>query len=78
MVHTSGETISSTSADHMLEVPKFKIICDECGSLSIKVSDPVNAPPTTIVRCGRCNAARGTLDELHDVALRGKSDLFEF
>src|SRR5882762_3460387 len=30
-----------------------------------------------LVRCGRCNAVRGTLEELHDLARRG-NDVFEF
>lgn len=62
---------------HAREQSRFKIVCDECGSLSIKVNDPATAPDDTVVRCGRCNAARGTLAELHDLA-RGSTDLFEF
>jgi hypothetical protein len=61
-----------------VERPKFRIVCDYCGSLSIKVSDPANSPSTTVVRCGHCNAARGTLGELQELARSGKSDLFEF
>jgi hypothetical protein len=55
----------------------FRIICAGCGSLSIKVADPVKAPDSTEVQCGRCGAVRGTLAELHDIARRG-TDLFEF
>jgi hypothetical protein len=50
---------------------RFKIVCEDCASLSIKVADPANSPNATLVRCGRCNAARGTLEELHDLARRG-------
>jgi hypothetical protein len=57
--------------------PGFKIVCEQCGSLSIKVIDPVNSPVTTVVHCGRCDTIRGTLAELHDVARRG-NDTFEF
>jgi hypothetical protein len=57
--------------------PGFKTVCQECGSLSIKVADPVNAPGATPVQCGRCGAVRGTLAELHDLARRG-DDVFEF
>jgi hypothetical protein len=59
------------------ERSRFKIVCEDCGSLSIKVADPANSPNVTLVRCGRCNAVRGTLDELHDLARHGK-DVFEF
>src|ERR1035437_5953550 len=44
------------------------MVCDECGSLSIKMPDPKNAPCSTIIRCGRCDASRGTLDGLHQLA----------
>jgi hypothetical protein len=57
--------------------PGFKTVCQECGSLSIKVADPVNAPGATPVQCGRCGAVRGTLAELHDLARRA-DDVFEF
>jgi hypothetical protein len=56
---------------------RFKVVCDQCGSLSIKVVDPANAPDTTVIQCGRCSAVRGTLVDLHDLARRS-TDLFEF
>ena len=55
----------------------FKIVCDDCGDLSIKVTDPVNALDTTPVKCARCGAIRGTLADLHNLAL-GSGDTFEF
>jgi hypothetical protein len=60
------------------DLPKFKFICDGCGSASIKVAHPERALKTTIVECGRCNAPRGTLSALRDLARQGRSDLFEF
>jgi hypothetical protein len=59
------------------EQPRFKFVCAECGSLSIKVADPANAPANTLVQCGRCTAVRGTLKDLHDLARR-EAVLFEF
>jgi uncharacterized Zn finger protein len=55
----------------------FKMVCDECGSLSIRVADLVHAPLTTLIQCGRCGAVRGTLSELHDLARRGTKS-FDF
>jgi hypothetical protein len=55
----------------------FKIVCEDCGSLSIKVADPANSPDTTVVQCGRCGAVRGTLADLHVLA-RSSHDIFEF
>jgi hypothetical protein len=57
--------------------PGFKIVCEQCGSLSIKITDPVNSRLATPVRCGRCGVIRGTLAELHDVARRS-NNTFEF
>jgi hypothetical protein len=62
----------------MLNNQKFKFVCDACGSLSIKVAKPEQAPETTIVECGRCNSPRGTLGSLRALAAQGRSDLFEF
>ena len=55
----------------------FKIICTDCGSLAIKVTDPAHASDDTIIACRRCNAVRGTVADLHVLARRGR-DLFEF
>jgi hypothetical protein len=53
------------------ERPGFKMVCDDCGSLSIKAAALVDAPLTTLIQCGGCGAVRGTLSELHDLARRG-------
>lgn len=55
----------------------FRFVCADCGSLSIRISNPANSPDDTLVRCGRCDAIRGTLGELHDLARRSV-DMFEF
>jgi hypothetical protein len=59
------------------EGPGFRIVCDRCGGLSIKMADPATSPATALVQCRRCNAVRGTLGDLHDLARRGH-DVFEF
>ncbi|SDS17958.1 hypothetical protein [Bradyrhizobium canariense] len=59
------------------ERPEFKIVCSDCGGLSIKVADPANCPVTTLVECRRCGAVRGTVGALQDLARRS-ADLFEF
>jgi hypothetical protein len=56
---------------------RFKIVCEDCGSLSIKVVGPANSPAATLVQCGRCNTVRGTVGDQHDLARRG-TELFEF
>jgi hypothetical protein len=67
--------IENTLTPH--EPSKFKIVCDVCGSLSIKAADPLNASVSIQVECGRCGAIRGTLADLHDLAVGGRNT-FEF
>ncbi|MBR0798293.1 hypothetical protein JQ615_23180 [Bradyrhizobium jicamae] len=55
----------------------FKIVCTDCGSLSIKPTDPAHASDDTPIVCRHCSAVRGTVADLHVLARRG-SDLFEF
>jgi hypothetical protein len=54
----------------------FKMICESCGSLQIKLADPTKLDAEKNVRCGRCDAVRGTLDQLHSLA-RMSRDVFE-
>jgi hypothetical protein len=69
-------SVSMASIENTLE-QRFKIVCEQCGSLSIKIADPANSPAATLVQCGRCDAVRGTVGDLHDLARRG-TELFEF
>jgi hypothetical protein len=55
----------------------LKVVCDECGNLSIKAIDPASATDLAKVHCGRCNAVRGTLADLRALARRS-TDIFEF
>ncbi|MCA1453305.1 hypothetical protein I6F35_08750 [Bradyrhizobium sp. BRP22] len=58
----------------------FKIVCTDCGSLSIKMAPPeaiAVASGETVIECRCCSAVRGTLADLKDLARRGR-DLYEF
>jgi hypothetical protein len=55
----------------------LKIVCEQCGSLSIKAVDPAAVPDATPIHCGHCNAVRGTLADLQELARRS-TDVFEF
>lgn len=74
---TMPDASTTQATSTIREALRFKVVCEACGSLSIKVADPANAPASTPVHCGRCNAVRGTLGELQDMARRG-TDSFEF
>jgi len=63
--------------EHQPEVRSgLKVVCEECGSLSIKPVDPSSAPDH-VIHCRRCNAVRGTVADLRDLARRS-TDPFEF
>ena len=55
----------------------FRLVCDRCGGLAIKIADPTKSSDSTPVQCRGCDAVRGTLGELHDLARRA-TDVFEF
>jgi hypothetical protein len=55
----------------------FQVVCGCCGSLSIRMTDPLKSTASTLVQCRGCNAVRGTLGELQDLA-RSATDVFEF
>lgn len=56
---------------------QLKIVCEACGSLAIKAINPASQPELTKIYCRRCNAVRGTLADLHELARRS-ADVFEF
>jgi hypothetical protein len=49
---------------------EFEMVCGDCGSLAIKIENPVSASRKTIVYCGECGASRGTVGALRDLAVR--------
>jgi predicted amidophosphoribosyltransferase len=48
---------------------EFKLVCGGCGSLAIKIENPVSASRKAVVHCGECGASRGTLGALRDLAM---------
>ncbi len=57
--------------------PGLKVVCEAGGSRAIKASGPAGEPEQTKIHCRRCNAVRGTLADLHDLARRS-ADVLEF
>ena len=55
----------------------FQLVCAKCDSVGVIIDHGELAPPSTIVRCSHCEAARGTLGELRDLAVSGRRDLFD-
>jgi hypothetical protein len=55
----------------------FQLVCVECDSVGVIIDGSELAPPSTIVKCSHCRAARGTLGDLRDLAHSGQRDPFE-
>ncbi len=66
-----------TIVDHQRGCTKLKVVCEDCGDLSIKAIDLANAPDSVEIRCRRCNAIRGTVADLRELARRSTGE-FEF
>jgi len=63
--------------DHPGGATGLKVVCEACGSLSIKAIDRANASDGEPVHCRRCNAVRGTVADLRELARRSTGE-FEF
>jgi hypothetical protein len=72
-----GGCVMKLTKDTTAEMTGFRVVCDNCGSLSIKPTDPAKATSLTVIQCARCGAVRGTLADLQDLARRA-DDVFEF
>jgi hypothetical protein len=51
----------------MIDNNTFKLVCDNCGSLTIRVANPRPADAAA-VECGRCRFPRGTWAARRDLA----------
>jgi hypothetical protein len=49
---------------------EFQMVCDDCGSLTIKIENSEGASRRALVYCGHCGASRGTMGALRDLADR--------
>jgi hypothetical protein len=56
---------------------EFKLVCDNCNSVSIRIDVGEGAPPSTPIRCGHCDAPRGTLGNLRRLASKRGSLPFD-
>jgi hypothetical protein len=48
----------------------FKLVCEQCGSLTIALPIEARPDPCSILKCGRCGCARGTLQSLRDTSIQ--------
>jgi hypothetical protein len=48
----------------------FKLVCDQCGSLTIALPVEAQPDPCSVLKCGRCGSPRGTLQSLRDESIQ--------
>jgi hypothetical protein len=48
----------------------FKLVCEQCGSLTVALPIEVQPDPCSILKCGRCGSPRGTLQSLRDTSIQ--------
>jgi hypothetical protein len=48
----------------------FKLVCEQCGSLTVALPVEAQPDPCSILKCGRCGSPRGTLQSLRDTSIQ--------
>jgi hypothetical protein len=51
----------------------FKLVCDDCGSLTVTLPFEADPDPQSILKCGRCGTERGTLQSLRERSLKSSA-----
>jgi hypothetical protein len=49
---------------------KFKLVCEQCGSLTVALPIEAQPGPCSVLKCGRCGSPRGTLQSLRDASIQ--------
>lgn len=57
-----------------LNVPAFQLVCMNCDALGIVFDYAEGAPSSTPIKCRDCDAPRGTLGDLRNLAFRDRRD----
>ena len=50
----------------LVDPTDYKMICEQCGSMTITLPLELIPSPQSVLTCGRCGAPRGTLQSLRD------------
>jgi hypothetical protein len=61
----------------MKHVPRFEVVCSQCAGVGVRSDFAEGAPPSTIIKCSVCDAPRGTLGALQELANSNRHDLLE-
>jgi hypothetical protein len=56
----------------------FQLVCVNCDALGIVFDFAEDAPSSAQIKCRGCDAPRGTLGDLRNLALSDRTDIFSF
>lgn len=56
---------------------RYKLACENCGSLTIALPANARPDPQAVLTCGRCGSPRGTLQALRDRSIAPSAGVFE-
>jgi hypothetical protein len=54
----------------LIKPDEFKLVCENCGSLTVAIPIEPNPDPQEVIKCGRCGSPRGTLLMLRERSLQ--------
>jgi hypothetical protein len=54
----------------LMDRQTFKLVCEQCGSLTVALPVEAQPDPCSILKCGRCGSPRGTLQSLRDTSIQ--------
>lgn len=49
-----------------VDVHAYKLVCEQCGSLTVVLPIEVQPDPRSVLKCGRCGSPKGTLQSLRE------------
>jgi hypothetical protein len=72
--HTPLGGFVSRTSEKPNVLPAFQLVCMNCDALGIIFDYAEGAPSSTPIKCRDCDALRGTLGALRNLALRDRRD----
>jgi hypothetical protein len=61
----------------MKNASHFEVVCRDCAALGVRPDYSEGASSSTIIRCSVCDAPRGTLGALQNIAHSNRRDLLK-
>jgi hypothetical protein len=66
----NGFDMSVAANASLKDRQKFKLVCEQCGSLTVALPIEPQPGPCSVLKCGRCGSPRGTLQSLRDASIQ--------